>query len=115
MNNLAVKMGQEIDNSDVFEALADIQIKKSNDLNEILSFIKNRLERIENDISEIEAKMDKPTDDSEEKADVNVIITNVEQVLERSINMKEVSLFRFGIMQDMAKKKIEKLNQMQKK
>ena len=114
VNDLCVKLGQEVDNSDIFEALSNIQIKKSTDLVENLSFIKNRLERIENDISEIEAKLDKPQD-NEDKTDVNIIITNVEQVLERTINMKEVSLYRFGIMQDMAKKKIEKLNQMHRK
>ena len=114
VNDLCIKLGQEVDNSDVFEALSNIQIKKSTDLVENLSFIKNRLERIENDISEIEAKLDKPQD-NEDKTDVNIIITNVEQVLERTINMKEVSLYRFGIMQDMAKKKIEKLNQMHRK
>ena len=114
VNDLCTKLGQEVDNSDVFEALSNIQIKKSTDLVENLSFIKNRLERIENDISEIEAKLDKPQN-NEDKTDVNIIITNVEQVLERTINMKEVSLYRFGIMQDMAKKKIEKLNQMHRK
>ncbi len=114
VNDLCVKLGQEVDNSDIFEALSNIQIKKSTDLVENLSFIKNRLERIENDISEIEAKLDKPHN-NEDKTDVNIIITNVEQVLERTINMKEVSLYRFGIMQDMAKKKIEKLNQMHRK
>ena len=114
VNDLCIKLGQEVDNSDVFEALSNIQIKKSTDLVENLSFIKNRLERIGNDISEIEAKLDKPQD-NEDKTDVNIIITNVEQVLERTINMKEVSLYRFGIMQDMAKKKIEKLNQMHRK
>lgn len=114
VNDLCIKLGQEVDNSDVFEALSNIQIKKSTDLIENLSFIKNRLERIENDISEIEAKLDKPQD-NEDKIDVNIIITNVEQVLERTINMREVSLYRFGIMQDMAKKKIEKLNQMHRK
>ena len=114
VNDLCVKLGQEVDNSDIFEALSNIQIKKSTDLVENLSFIKNRLERIENDISEIEAKLDKPQN-NEDKTDVNIIITNVEQVLERTINMKEVSLYRFGIMQDMAKKKIEKLNQMHRK
>lgn len=113
-NEMRIQLGLEVDNSDVFEVLPTIQIKKFQDLNKVLVFIKNRLERIENDISEIESKLEK-RDESEEKVDVNIIITNVEQVLERSINMKEVSLYRFGIMQDMAKKKIEKLNQMQKK
>lgn len=113
-NEICAKNGLEIDNSDIFEAISKVQMKKSTDLNEVLSTIKNRIERLENDISEIEAKMEKQ-DISEEKTDVNVIITNVEQVLERSINLKEVSLYRFGIMQDQAKKKIEKLNQMQKK
>lgn len=114
MNDLALKMGREIDNSDVFEALSNVQMKKSDNLHEVLSFITNRLERIENDITEIESKLDKK-DVTEEKADINIIITNVEQVLERSIDMKAVSLYRFGIMQDMAKKKIEQMNKMQKK
>ena len=74
VNDLCIKLGQEVDNSDVFEALSNIQIKKSTDLVENLSFIKNRLERIENDISEIEAKLDKPQN-NEDKTDVNIIIT----------------------------------------
>ena len=114
-NNLALELGKEIDNSDIFKLLSEIQIKKSDDLNEVLNFIKNRIERLENDISEIEAKLEKSNDTQDEKTDINIIITNVEQVLERSINMKEVTLYRFGIMQEMSKRKIDQINKMQQK
>lgn len=112
-NQAAQRLGLEINNSKIFGLLSEIQIKKSDNLEEILKSIKDRIERLENEISELEKKLEnQPT---EEKADINEIITRVETILERPINLKDVSLYRFGIMQDMAKKKVEQLNKMQQK
>lgn len=112
-NQVAQRLGLEIDNSKIFGILSEIQIRKSDNLEEILKSIKDRIERLENEISELEKKLEsQPT---EEKADINEIITRVETILERPINLKDVSLYRFGIMQDMAKKKVEQLNKMQQK
>lgn len=112
-NQIAKRLGLEIDNSKIFGLLSAIQIRKSDNLEDILKSIKDRIERLENDISELEKKIEiQPT---EEKADINEIITRVESILERPINLKDVSLYRFGIMQDMAKKKVDQLNKMQQK
>lgn len=112
-NQIAKRLGLEIDNSKIFGLLSAIQIRKSDNLEDILKSIKYRIERLENDISELEKKIEiQPT---EEKADINEIITRVESILERPINLKDVSLYRFGIMQDMAKKKVDQLNKMQQK
>lgn len=112
-NQVAKRLGLEIDNSKIFGLLSEIQIKKSDNLEDVAKAIKDRIERLENEISEIESKLEnQPT---EEKADINEIITRVETILERPINLKDVSLYRFGIMQDMAKKKVEQLNKMQRK
>ena len=112
-NQVAQRLGLEIDNSKILGLLSEIQIKKSDNLEEILKSIKDRIERLENEISELEKKLE--TQPTEEKADINEIITRVETILERPINLKDVSLYRFGIMQDMAKKKVEQLNKMQQK
>lgn len=113
-NQKAMNLGLPIDNIRIFQLLSEIQIKKSENLEDVLKSIKDRIERMENDISELELKLEKKQS-TEEISDINIIITNVEQVLNRSINMKEVSLFRFGTMQDLAKKKVDQLNKMQQK
>ncbi|MDP9954698.1 putative phage tail protein [Epilithonimonas hungarica] len=112
-NQVAKRLGLEIDNSKIFGLLSEIQIRKSDNLEDILKSVKDRIERLENEISEIESKLEKQN--PEEKSDINEIITHVETILERPINLKDVSLYRFGIMQDMAKKKVEQLNKMQRK
>lgn len=112
-NQIAQRLRLEIDNSKIFGLLSEIQIRKSDNLEEVLKSIKDRLDRLENEISELEKKLE--SQPAEEKADINEIITRVETILERPINLKDVSLYRFGIMQDMAKKKVEQLNKMQQK
>ena len=92
-----------------------MQIKKSEDFEKQLKIIRNRIDRIENEISEIESKIGKVEVSGAEKSDINKIITNVEMILERTIDLSKTSLYRFGIMQEQAMEKIRKLTQMNKK
>ncbi|KGT09547.1 hypothetical protein NV63_06890 [Elizabethkingia anophelis] len=59
--------------------------------------------------------MSKKSSSDNKESDVNDIIVSVEQILERSINMEDTSLYRFGVMMKLAKNKIEHLNKMSKK
>lgn len=114
-NNLRNQLGVEIDNSDIKEAISMLQIQKSDDFEKQLKIIRNRIDRIENEISEIESKIGKVEVSGAEKSDINKIITNVEMILERTIDLSKTSLYRFGIMQEQAMEKIRKLTQMNKK
>lgn len=89
--------------------LKSFKIQKSEDLSLQLEIIDRKISKIKNEIEEIENEFNNQNEGSEE-ADINQIITNVELILERGINLKEVSLYRFGIMQEQARKKVEQLS-----
>lgn len=107
--------GLPIDNSIIAELLKDLRIQKKEDLAEQCEIIERKIDKLNNDIAEAEKKIEKnaPTDKQGEP-DINEMITNVEMILERNIDLQKTSLYRFGIMQDQARKKIEHLNKSQK-
>lgn len=114
-NELRSEVNMEIDNSIINDLLKGLRIQKKDDLNEQIEIIDRRIEKLKNDISEAEKKIEKNTpEDKQGESDINKMITNVELILERTIDMEKTSLYRFGIMQDQARKKIESINKSQK-
>lgn len=114
-NELRSESKMEIDNSIINELLKGLRIQKKEDLNEQIEVIDRRIEKLKNDISEAEKKIEKNApEDKQGESDINKMITNVELILERTIDMEKTSLYRFGVMQDQARKKIESINKSQK-
>jgi len=84
--------------------------KVQNNLYEQIDVIDRKIDKIKNDILEAEKKLEKNNKGNESDADINAMVTHVELILERSIDMEKTTLYRFGIMQEQARKKIESQN-----
>ena len=99
------------ENENINELLSNLKIQKKSDLYLQIEIIDRKIDKLQNDISEYEAKIKKNNpEENKEESDINEIITNVELILERSIDLQKTSLYRFGIMQNQARKKIEQIN-----
>ena len=99
------------ENENINELLSNLKIQKKSDLYLQIEIIDRKIDKLQNDISESEAKIKKNNpEENKEESDINEIITNVELILERSIDLQKTSLYRFGIMQNQARKKIEQIN-----
>lgn len=94
----------------ITELLKDFKIPKTTDLQKQIDVLSGKIEKLKNDINEAEQKLIKNTPQEATDSDINEIITNVELILERGIDMSKTSLYRFGIMQEQARKKIESIN-----
>ena len=104
-----------IESENINELLINLKIQKKPDLYLQIEIIDRKIDKLQNDISEAEAKIKKNNpEEKKDESDINEIITNVELILERSIDLQKTSLYRFGIMQNQARKKIENLNKSQK-
>lgn len=100
-----------IESENINELLSNLKIQKKSDLYLQIEIIDRKIDKLQNDISESEAKIKKNNpEEKQEESDINEIITNVELILERSIDLQKTSLYRFGIMQNQARKKIEQIN-----
>ena len=100
-----------IESENINELLINLKIQKNPDLYLQIEIIDRKIDKLQNDISEAEAKIKKNNpEENKEESDINEIITNVELILERSIDLQKTSLYRFGIMQNQARKKIEQIN-----
>ena len=103
------------ENENINELLSNLKIQKKSDLYLQIEIIDRKIDKLQNDISEAEAKIKKNNpEEKQEDSDINEIITNVELILDRSIDLQKTSLYRFGIMQNQARKKIEQINKSQK-
>lgn len=105
-NELREKANIPIDNTDIKEALKQIKIPKTEDLRKQLEIISDRIAKHQNDMAVTLSKI-KKEEPNGYNSDINEIITNVELILERTIDMDKTTLYRFGIMQKQAIKKIE--------
>ena len=104
-----------IESENINELLINLKIQKKPDLYLQIEIIDRKIDKLQNDISEAEAKIKKNNpEEKKDESDINEIITNVELILERSIDLQKTSLYRFGIMQNQARKKIEQINKSQK-
>lgn len=105
---LTISAGLEYDDSMISELLKQLKIQQSDDLNEQVNIILQRISNIENNIHKIE--VEKESVNEEKEFDFNQNFVNVEMILERSLDMRTLSLYRFGLLQQQALNKIEQLN-----
>ena len=110
VNEIKRKRGISVDNSNILDLLNLFKIPKSDDLQKQAEIITARIDKFQNDINHIASKIKQEDNDQESEVDINEIITNVELILERTIDLEKTSLYRFGIMQEQAVKKIEQMN-----
>lgn len=108
-NILREKLGLPIDNSIITELLKPIKIPKSDDLYQQMKIIESKIAKYQNDMSVTLANIEKNKPQETENVDINQIITNVELILERTIDMEKTTLYRFGLMQEQAIRKIEQI------
>jgi len=101
------KLHLPIDNEDIKTLLKGIKIPKSDNLNEQLKIIEQRIYKHQNDLQVAISHIKEHKAEESQEHDVNEMITNTELVLERTIDMEKTTLYRFGIMQKQAIKKIE--------
>ena len=108
-NEVRAQLGQEPDTSMLDRVFNNIQIQRSEDHEEQIQILSDRIEKFENDIATEKAKIDKrnSTEKTTPEKDVNELISDVELVLEQPINMDNVSLFRFGVKLKQAKRRID--------
>jgi len=110
VNEIRRKRGISVDNSNILDLLNLFKIPKSDDLQKQAEIITARIDKFQNDINHITSKIKQEDSAQESEVDINEIITNVELILERTIDLEKTSLYRFGIMQEQAVKKIEQMN-----
>ncbi len=110
VNEIRRKRGISVDNSNILDLLNLFKIPKSDDLQKQAEIITARIDKFQNDINHTYSKIKQEDNDQESEVDINEIITNVELILERTIDLEKTSLYRFGIMQEQAVKKIEQMN-----
>ena len=110
VNEIKRKRGIFVDNSNILDLLNLFKIPKSDDLQKQAEIITARIDKFQNDINHTYSKIKQEDNDQESEVDINEIITNVELILERTIDLEKTSLYRFGIMQEQAVKKIEQMN-----
>ena len=101
------KLHLPIDNEDIKTLLKGIKIPKSACLEEQLRIIEQRIYKHQNDLQVAISHIKEHKAEESQEHDVNEMITNTELVLERTIDMEKTTLYRFGIMQKQAIKKIE--------
>ena len=101
------KLHLPIDNEDIKALLKGIKIPKSACLEEQLRIIEQRIYKHQNDLQVAISYIKEHKAEESQEHDVNEMITNTELVLERTIDMEKTTLYRFGIMQKQAIKKIE--------
>ena len=101
------KLHLPIDNEDIKTLLKGIKIPKSTCLEEQLRIIEQRIYKHQNDLQVAISHIKEHKAEESQEHDVNEMITNTELVLERTIDMEKTTLYRFGIMQKQAIKKIE--------
>ena len=110
-NQIRTQNGLDIDNSVISELLQNIKIQKPDDLEVQLEIIKKRISKHQDDLNVYLSKIKQSEDPNAENEDISTIIANVEILLERTIDAEKTTLYRFGVMQKHAIKKIEQLNE----
>lgn len=115
-NHLRIRMGVDIDNSNIYELLKTIKIPKADNLQEHAEIISQKIAKHQNDLSVSLEKIKQGEANKDQRPqDINETITNVELILERTIDLEKTTLYRFGIMQKQALKKIEQISQINQK
>lgn len=114
-NELREQLGLPLENSDVFELMKNVKVPKADNLNQQAKILSDKIAKYQNDMASAIATIEKEAPQDTEEQDINEIITNIELILERTIDMEKTTLYRFGIMQEQAVKKIEQITKINEK
>ena len=108
-NALRQEMGLPEHWEDMKEALAQIKIRKSDNLQEQKKYIEERIAMWQTNLDKAMQNIENNKKEAQDKepANINDAIVSIEMVLERTIDLNKTSLYRFGKMQEMAIKKVE--------
>ena len=108
-NALRQEMGLPEHWEDMKEALAQIKIRKSDNLQEQKKYIEERIAMWQTNLDKAMQNIENNKKEAQDKEPVNIndAIVSIEMVLERTIDLNKTSLYRFGKMQEMAIKKVE--------
>lgn len=108
-NTLRQEMGLPEHWEDMKEALAQIKIRKSDNLQEQKKYIEERIAMWQTNLDKAMQSIENNKKEAQDKepANINDAIVSIEMILERTIDLNKTSLYRFGKMQEMAIKKVE--------
>jgi len=108
-NALRQEMGLPEHREDMKEALAQIKIRKSDNLQEQKKYIEERIAMWQTNLDKAMQNIENNKKEAQDKEPVNIndAIVSIEMILERTIDLNKTSLYRFGKMQEMAIKKVE--------
>ena len=108
-NALRQELGLPEHWEDMKEALAQIKIRKSDNLQEQKKYIEERIAMWQTNLDKAMQNIEnnKKEAQNKEPANINDTIVSIEMILERTIDLNKTSLYRFGKMQEMAIKKVE--------
>lgn len=110
INDLRDKLGLPHEESVVPILLDGIKVPIKADLKEQALVIKDKIEKLQNDIKEATTRLEanKP-DEGVEEADIDEVIITVALALEHNIDERKTSLYQFGLLQKQALAKIEQI------
>lgn len=108
-NTLRQEMGLPEHWEDMKEALAQIKIRKSDNLQEQKKYIEERIAMWQTNLDKAVKNIENNKKEAQDKeaTNINDAIVSIEMILERTIDLNKTSLYRFGKMQEMAIKKVE--------
>jgi len=115
-NEIRTNLGMDISNEIVEAFLAKIKIPRRSDLMEQAILIKDKIEKLQNEISGAIKRLEKQkVDEGESDTDIDEVIINVALILEYQIDERNTSLYQFGILQKQARSKVEQIAKMNSK
>ena len=97
-NKISEILGLEIDNSDIKELLSLIKVQKSDDLEKQCDILIVKINKYNNDIQHLKAKIEKSDKKENEDVDIDEQFMNVCLGLEMHVDEKKISLYQYGIM-----------------
>ena len=108
-NALRQELGLPEHWEDMKEALAQIKIRKSDNLQEQKKYIEERIAMWQTNLDKAMQNIENNKKEAQDKeaTNINDAIVSIEMILERMIDLNKTSLYRFGKMQEMAIKKVE--------
>ena len=109
-NIIREKEGLKIDNSIVDVLLENVKIQKAENLFEQFEIIEKKIQKLQNDINEAEAKLKKDNPEEEQKEyDIDEVILKTGLALEMQIDEQKTTLYQLGLYQKEAKRRAEHL------
>lgn len=88
----------------VHTLLEGFKMQKSSTLLGQMEIVQRKIDKLQNDIAETLKKIEKNNPVEIEETDVNEMVVNVEGVIGRSLDLRILTLYRFGLIQNQALK-----------